>query len=59
MLKSRLEQSPPTLGTHTSQLVVAEVYTVYIREYSLLFKGPNHDVDIIFQRVQRARTKQE
>lgn len=36
----RLEQSLPTLGTHKTQLVVAEVCTVYIRKYRLLFKGP-------------------
>lgn len=58
----RLEQSLPTLGTHKTQLVVAEVCTVYIRKYRLLFKGPPHDVDIrqyIFQRVQRALAKQD
>lgn len=39
-------ESPLTLGTHTSQLAVAEVYSGYVREYAQRSEGTQPAVDI-------------
>lgn len=39
-------ESPVTLGTHTSQLAVAEVYSGYVREYARRSEGAQCAVDI-------------